>query len=78
MGADAAITVAIERGGIAAVAAVTFASDEIHELGFLSLLHSPSLLIFRLSGGCDGSGQGAERSSGESFGRRRRSLVAKD
>jgi hypothetical protein len=39
VGADAAVPITVEGGRIAAGPAVPFASDEIHELGFLSLLH---------------------------------------
>ena len=43
MAAHAAVAIAIEGCGIAAGPAVPFASDEIHELGFLSLLHKHPL-----------------------------------
>jgi hypothetical protein len=46
VGTDAAVAIAIERGGVTAGSAIPFASDEIHELGFLSLLHIPSLSLF--------------------------------
>ncbi len=39
VGADAAVAVAVERGGVAAVAAITFAGDQVDEGRFLSLLH---------------------------------------
>jgi hypothetical protein len=44
VGADATVAVTVEGGGVAAGSAVPFASNQIHELGFLSLLHDPSLL----------------------------------
>jgi hypothetical protein len=47
VGAYAAVAVTVKGGGVAAVAAVTFASDQVHELCFLSLLHGPSLLVLR-------------------------------
>jgi hypothetical protein len=49
VGTDAAVAVTVEGGGVAAVSAVPFAGDQIDELGFLSLLHNPSLLPFRRS-----------------------------
>src|SRR6185437_6320292 len=39
VGADAAVAIAVERGGIAAGAAITFAGDQVDEGRFLSLLH---------------------------------------
>ena len=39
VGTDAAVAITVEGGGITAAAAVAFTSDEIHELGFFSLLH---------------------------------------
>src|SRR6185295_2553806 len=36
---DATIAVAVECGGVAAVAAITFAGDQVDEARFLSLLH---------------------------------------
>ena len=39
MGADAAVTVAVEGGGVAAAPTITLAGDEIDERGFLCLLH---------------------------------------
>jgi len=51
MGADAAVAVTVERGGVAAAAAIPFASDEIHELGFLSLLHKSLSLALRCRSG---------------------------
>src|SRR5262249_42331178 len=39
VGADAAVAVAIERGGVGTGAAITFAGDQIDEFGFLGLLH---------------------------------------
>ena len=39
VGADAAVAVAVERGGVAAVAAITFTGDQVDEGRFLSLLH---------------------------------------
>jgi len=54
MGADAAVAITVEGGRIAAVAAVAFTCDQIHELRFLSLLHklphSGSSLVSRGSG----------------------------
>ena len=40
VGADAAVAVAIEGGGVAAVPAVPLTGDEIDERCFLSLLHT--------------------------------------
>jgi hypothetical protein len=37
--AHAAVAIAVERGGVAAVAAITFAGDQVDEGRFLSLLH---------------------------------------
>src|SRR4029079_15113645 len=42
--ADAAVAVTVQGSGVAAGSAVPFAGDQIDELGFLSLLHVPSLL----------------------------------
>ena len=39
VGADATVAVAVQGGGVTAVAAVTFARDEIDERGALGLLH---------------------------------------
>jgi hypothetical protein len=44
VGADTTVAVTVEGGGVAAGSAVPFASNQIDELGFLSLLHDPSLL----------------------------------
>jgi hypothetical protein len=60
VGADAAVAVTVEGGGIAAGPAVTFASDEIHELGFFSLLHSSLTLALR--GRSNGTGRNLRRS----------------
>ena len=38
VGADAAVAVAVQRGGVAAAAAVTLASDQVDERFFLDLL----------------------------------------
>ena len=43
VGADAAVAVAVEGGGIAAGPAVPLAGDEIDERRFLGLLHVSSL-----------------------------------
>jgi hypothetical protein len=47
VGADTAVAIAVKGAGITAGAAVPFASDEIHELGFFSLLHSSLTLALR-------------------------------
>ena len=39
VGTDPAVAVAVERGGVAAVAAITFTGDQVDEGRFLSLLH---------------------------------------
>ena len=44
VGTDTAVAIAVKGGGVAAVSAIFFARDQIDELGFLSLLHVPSLL----------------------------------
>jgi hypothetical protein len=54
MGTDTAVAVAVKGVGVAAVPAVPFASDEIHELGFLSLLHSSLTLALRDRSGVTG------------------------
>ena len=50
VGADAAVAVAVERGGVAAGPAVALAGDEIDERGFLGLLHESLSLLGRLAG----------------------------
>jgi hypothetical protein len=57
VGAHAAVAIAIEGSGIAAGPAVPFASDEIHELGFLGLLHGSLSLALRVSVERDSSGR---------------------
>jgi hypothetical protein len=49
VGTHAAVAITVEGGGVAAGPAVPFACDQIDELGFLSLLHNPSLLRLPLS-----------------------------
>ena len=39
VGADAAVAVAVQRSGVAAIAAITFTGDQVDEGRFLSLLH---------------------------------------
>jgi hypothetical protein len=50
VGTDTTVAIAVKGGGVAAVSAIPFASDQIDELGFLSLLHKlphscPSLVV---------------------------------
>ncbi len=49
-----AVTVAVQGGGIAAVPAIPFTGDEIHELGFLGLLHKLPHSCPSLVGRADG------------------------
>ena len=51
VGADAAVAVTVQGGGVAAGPTVAFASDEIHELGILSLLHTSLSLVLRCRSG---------------------------
>jgi hypothetical protein len=62
VGADTAVAVAVEGGGVAAGAAIFFTGDEIDEGRFLSLLHES--LTSRLIGFVDG---GARRSGARTF-----------
>jgi hypothetical protein len=39
VGTDAAVAITVEGGGVTAGAAVPFTGNQVHELGFLSLLH---------------------------------------
>jgi len=39
VGTDAAVAIAVQRRGVAAVAAITFTGDQVDEARFLSLLH---------------------------------------
>jgi hypothetical protein len=60
VGADAAVAIAIEGGGVTAGAAISFTGDEIDEGRFLSLLHESltSRLIGLVGGGARRSGAG--------------------
>jgi hypothetical protein len=60
VGADTAVAIAVEGGGVAAGAAVSFTGDEIDEGRFLSLLHESltSRLIGLVGGGARRSGAG--------------------
>jgi hypothetical protein len=77
VGADAAIAIAVQRGGVAAGPAVPFARDQIDELGFLSLLHSSLSLALRCRSGVTVRDVGAGCVGGADDGQRR-SLVAKN
>jgi hypothetical protein len=60
VGADPAVAIAVEGGGVAAGAAISFTGDEIDEGRFLSLLHESltSRLIGLVGGGARRSGAG--------------------
>jgi len=74
VGTDTTVAIAIEGSGIAAGPAVPFASNEIHELGFLGLLHGSLSLVLRLSVERDGSGRGRREELWAMAVTRRRSL----
>jgi hypothetical protein len=72
VGADAAIAVAVESGGVAAGPAIAFAGDQIDEGRFLSLLHK-SLTSSALAGSTVGTGPSAgrgDRDAGHAIGGR--------
>src|SRR4029450_427285 len=59
VGTDAAVAIAVQRGGVAAVAAITFAGDQVDEGRFFSLLHeslSSAAARIRFSTRCAASG----------------------
>ncbi len=61
VGADSTVAITVEGGGVAAGSAIPFARDQIHELGFLSLLHGSLSLALRVSVGRTVRDAGASR-----------------